>query len=105
MRLLFTDESFLVAGTPKPGIPFLAYSDAVLVDPANRYLYFISCIKGRTASPSTWRTYADHLYDFFCFLEENDLSWHQVGRTHLAGWRDGMRSRGLKRSSRWMAWM
>ncbi|HGM6784989.1 TPA: tyrosine-type recombinase/integrase [Pseudomonas aeruginosa] len=99
MRLLFTDESFLVAGIPKPGIPFLAYSDAVLVDPANRYLYFISCIKGRTSAPTTWRTYADHLYDFFCFLEENDLSWRQVGRSHLAGWRDGMRSRGLKRST------
>jgi site-specific recombinase XerD len=99
VRLFFTDATFLSAGSPKPGIPFLADSEAVLVDSANRYLFYIACIKGRTSAPSTWSTYGDHLYEFFSFLEENDLVWNHVGESQVAAWRNGMLARGLKRTT------
>lgn len=97
MRLFLTDQTFLFKGVPTPGVPFLADSNAVLVEPANRYLHFIACIKGRTAAPSTWCTYGDHLYDFFAFLEENDFTWNRIDESHVAAWRNGMVARGLKR--------
>lgn len=99
MRLFFTDKEFACGGSPRPGVPFLADSQARLVDSANRYLYYVSCIRGRTAAPATWRTYGEHLYEFFSFLEENDLLWDRVGTAELAGWRNGMLGRGLTRTT------
>jgi site-specific recombinase XerD len=59
----------------------------------------VSCISGRTRAETTRRTYADHLYEFFSFLEENDLAWNSVSQSYLAAWRNGMQERGLKRST------
>ncbi|WP_238173892.1 hypothetical protein [Pseudomonas aeruginosa] len=69
MRVFYTDESFELNGVPLPGIPFLANAGAELIESANRYLFHIAVVRGRTRSPATWRTYADHLYEFFSFLE------------------------------------
>lgn len=99
MRLFQTDETFIKNGVPLPGIPFLASSKAQLVEPANRYLFYISAIRGRTRSPATWQTYADHLYEYFSFLEENDLNWRDIGQEHLAVWRNSMLDRGLSRNT------
>ncbi len=99
VRLIFTDNTFSVAGVPAPGVPFLIDGEGALVEAANRYLYFVSCISGRTRAETTHRTYADHLYDFFSFLEENDLAWDSVSQSHLAAWRNGMQERNLKRTT------
>ncbi|WKA34207.1 hypothetical protein QYE79_26655 [Pseudomonas aeruginosa] len=64
MRVFYTDESFELNGVPLPGIPFLANAGAELIESANRYLFHIAVVRGRTRSPATWRTYADHLYEF-----------------------------------------
>lgn len=99
MRLIFTDKTFSVAGVPAPGVPFLINVKGELVEAANRYLYFVSCISGRTRAETTHRTYADHLYDFFSFLEENDLKWDSVSCSYIAAWRNGMQERELKRTT------
>jgi len=99
MRLFYTDEGFKKNGVSLPGIPFLADSAAELVDPANRYLFYVAVVRGRTRSPATWRTYADHLYEFFSFLEENDLPWGQVTQEQVAVWRNSMLDRRLSRST------
>lgn len=99
MQLFFTDEQFKKSGVSLPGIPFLANDQAELVEPANRFLFHIAAVRGRTRSEVTWRTYADHLYDFFSFLEENELGWDVVISTHLAAWRNGMLERGVQRST------
>lgn len=99
MRLFSTDENFKKNGVSLPGIPFLANTDAELVEPANRYLFHIAAVRGRTRSPATWQTYADHLYEFFSFLEENDLVWNHVGQDQVAVWRNMMLDRGLSRST------
>lgn len=99
MRIFYTDNGFKANGVSLPGIPFLADSYGNLIEPANRYLYFISAIKGRTASPKTWKTYADHLYEFFSFLEENGLVWNCLEAVHLASWRNSMLARQLARQT------
>lgn len=99
MRQFYTDENFKKMGASLPGIPFLANAEAELIEPANRYLFHIAAIRGRTRSPATWRTYADHLYEFFSFLEENGLVWNCVGQEQIAIWRNMMLSRGLSRST------
>jgi site-specific recombinase XerD len=99
VRLIFTDNTFTVAGVPAPGVPFLINVGGELVEAANRYLYYMSYISGRTTAETTRRTYADHLYDFFSFLEENDLAWDSVNHSYLAAWRNGMQERGLKRTT------
>jgi site-specific recombinase XerD len=99
MRLFCTNENFKKNGVSLPGIPFLANAKAELVEPANRYLFYIAAIRGRTRSPATWQTYADHLYEFFSFLEENDLAWNQVDQAHVAVWRNMMLDQRLSRST------
>jgi len=99
MRLFCTDRSFKKNGVSLSGIPFLANAEAELVESANRYLFYIAAVRGRTRSPATWQTYADHLYEFFSFLEENDLVWNHVGQEQIAVWRNMMLDRGLNRST------
>ena len=99
MRIFFTNDAFVKHGTAMPGIPFLADASAQLVESANRYLYHVAAIRGRTRSRNTWRTYGDHLYEFFAFLEANSLLWNVVGESHIAAWRNQMLSRHLKRDT------
>lgn len=93
MRLYNTDSSYVVAGMARPGIPFLCDEQLELVGPPNRYLDHIAVVRGRTRSPNTWRTYGEHLYDYFSFLEANDLDWSTADERTLAAWRDGMAER------------
>lgn len=99
MRLFLTDQTFKVHGQAYPGIPFMVDDEMVLADVPNAYLFHVAVVKGRTASPRTWETYGNHLYEFFGFLEANSLVWNHVNETHLAAWRDAMLERGCKRNT------
>lgn len=99
MKLFFTDSTFVVAGMSRPGVPFLCDEEMELVSPPNKYLLFIATVKGRTRSPRTWETYGNHLYEFFSFLEANDLPWDGVNQSQIAAWRDAMLERKCARST------
>ena len=99
MDLFFTNDTFLIEGQPRPNVPFLCNDEMELVTPANRWLRHVAIIKGRTRSPQTWRTYGANLYEFFAFLEANELPWDQVNQSQIAAWRDSMLERGCKRST------
>ncbi len=99
MKLFLTDSAFKVHGQPYAGVPFLVDDDMALVSAPNDYLFHVAVVKGRTASPKTWQTYGNHLYEFFGFLESNDLGWINVNQTHFAAWRDSMLARGCARST------
>lgn len=99
MRLFFSDDQFQVHGQSYPGVPFLVDQEMALVDAPNDYLQYVAVVRGRTRSPKTWEAYGNHLYEFFSFLEANDLVWGQVNQTHFAAWRDSMLERGNKRST------
>ncbi len=99
MKLFFTDSTFVVAGMPRSKVPFLCDEEMELVSPPNKYLLHVATVKGRTRSPRTWETYANHLYEFFSFLESNDLPWDGVNQTQIAAWRDAMLERKCARST------
>lgn len=99
MDLFFTDASFEVERVPYPGIPFLCNKEMELVAEPNRWLWHVAVVKGCTRSPQTWRTYGENIYEFFGFLEANDLQWDSVSQSQIAAWRDAMLERGCKRST------
>lgn len=99
MELSFTGPEFKLNNVSFSDIPFLTDQDMKLVNVPNKYLYEIALVHGRTRSPRTWKTYGNHLYEFFSFLEENNLEWQNVDQAQIAIWRNAMLDRGLRRST------
>lgn len=99
MRMFLTDQEFVWNGIPRPNIPFLCNVEMELLAAPNEYLRFVATVKGRTRSERTWVTYGQHLYEFFAFLEANDLPWDAVNQTQIAAWRDTMLERKCARST------
>lgn len=62
---------------PPVGMPYLVDENGHEVEAPNAYLLYVAQHKGRTRSPRTWATYGYHLYDFFGFLEANQMHWDQ----------------------------
>ncbi|MFA8446354.1 tyrosine-type recombinase/integrase [Ralstonia wenshanensis] len=48
------------------------------VSVANDYLLWVSLENANTASQSTWRSYAETLYDYFSWLSANRLAWDSM---------------------------
>jgi site-specific recombinase XerD len=99
MRLFVTDAEFAMHGVTYPGIPFLCDKEMELVTAPNQYLRYVAVVRGRTRSPRTWQTYGHHLYEYFAFLEANDLAWDSVNQSQIASWRDTMLKRSCTRST------
>jgi site-specific recombinase XerD len=99
VKLLLTNSEFVWKGVARPGIPFLCDKEMELVAAPNEYLRYVATVKGRTRSEKTWMTYGHHLYEFFAFLEENELKWDAVNQSHIAAWRDSMLERECARST------
>ena len=99
MKMFFTDYSFVVAGQPRPHVPFLCDAEMELITAPNDYLRHVAMVKGRTRSKNTWRTYGSALLEFFAFLEDNGLAWDAVNQTQIVAWRDAMLERGCQRST------
>jgi site-specific recombinase XerD len=99
MELFYTGEDFRLQGVPHGGIPFLLDNTMKEVVAVNDYLYHIAVVRGRTASPATWKAYAESLYDFFSFLEANDLEWCRVTSEPIAVWRNAMVERRLAKTT------
>lgn len=99
MKLFYTDSSFVVAGQPRPNVPFLCDGEMELVLAPNEYLRFVATVKGKTRAERTWQTYGGHLLEFFAFLEENNLTWDSVNQSQIAAWRDAMLERGCTRNT------
>jgi len=99
MRLFFTNSEFIWKGQARPNIPFLCDKEMELVAAPNEYLRFVATVMGRTRSEKTWETYGNHLYEFFGFMDDNDLRWDAVNETQIAAWRDAMLERKCARST------
>lgn len=67
--------------------PFLLDAMMYPVTAVNSWLREIAQ-DGATSSPITWKTYAYHLFDFFSFLEENNLDWRSIRAKTLFNYRD-----------------
>gem|GEM_PF-155360 len=75
MRIFYTTREFVYKGVPCPGVPFLCSSDMEFSLIVNDYLLWLSLENANTASPSTWKSQAEALYDYFSWLETNNLVW------------------------------
>lgn len=99
MKLFLTTDDFVWKGVPRPSVPFLCDRQMELVAAPNHYLRYVATFRGRTRSENTWLTYGQHLYEFFAFLEDNNLAWGNVDQAQIAAWRDAMLERGCQRST------
>jgi integrase len=81
MRIFTTTNDFKYKGLSYPGIPFLSNEDMELIKITNDYLLWLSLENSNTSSPATWRSHAESLYDYFSWLEANDLHWDENQKT------------------------
>ena len=82
------------------GFPILIKESMQIIEPAFRYLLYIAIISGRTRSPKTVRTYAEHLLDWFDTLEQSDLVWDEIQTETLARYRNRHLTRVSQRTKR-----
>ncbi len=75
MRLVLADTNLVVQGRPYPGFPLLIGRDGSAVEPAQSFLWDELAANGRAQSPLTWAKHGRDLYDYFAFLEANNLDW------------------------------
>lgn len=92
MELIWATEDLRLAGMSYEGLPILLDKDMASVEPANRFLRYQLVHRGRVASVKSWKTFGQHIYDFFSFLEANNLRWDErrglEGESQLAAYRD-----------------
>lgn len=91
MVLIWATEVFVIGGHPYPGFPILLWDTMASCVPANQFLrYFL--LRGTIGSSKSWPSTGRALYDFFSFLQANDLDWRDVDRGEakniVAGYRD-----------------
>ncbi len=96
MELCFTDDTYVVHGAPCPRVPFIVDKFMEEVRPVNDYLYYLRVKRGWTGSVMTPKTYAEAIYDFLRFCEENGLEWNRVTFAHLIAWRNLQRRQNLE---------
>lgn len=77
MLLIKSTTDFKVNGLPYAGVPILVNSEMQVVLPVLRFVIYQLVQNGRIQSLKTIQSYANSLYDFFSFLEANNLSWDQ----------------------------
>jgi integrase/recombinase XerD len=77
------------AGIPA-GFPILLTDRMVIIEPAFAFLLELVTVPGRSHSPETLRTYAEHLHDWFDSLEQSALDWREAGEETIAAYRNRM---------------
>jgi site-specific recombinase XerD len=78
-----------VSGIPA-GFPILLDDKMAIIEAAFAFLLEIATVPGRSHSPETLRTYAEHLHDWFDSLEQSALDWREVGEETVAAYRNRM---------------
>ncbi|MFJ4455951.1 tyrosine-type recombinase/integrase [Pseudomonas sp. NPDC089392] len=79
MELVWATGDFVIAGRPYPGFPILLWDSMESCAPANDFLRHY-LLRGGIGSKKSWPSTARALYDFFSFLQSNDLDWRDVDR-------------------------
>jgi integrase/recombinase XerD len=78
VRLLLADANLVVQGRTYAGFPLLVGRDGDVVEPAQTFLWDELAANGRAQSAHTWAKYGRDMYDYFAFLEANNLDWRAV---------------------------
>jgi integrase/recombinase XerD len=82
MRLIFATADFIVEGRSFDGFPILINNEGWALEPAQSFLWQVLVINGAIESKLTWEAYGRRLYDYFAFLEANNLEWNEESKPH-----------------------
>jgi site-specific recombinase XerD len=82
MRLVFATKDLTQAGRSFEGFPLLIGADGWPVEPAQSFLWHTLVESGESLSELTWEAYGRRLYDYFAFLEANQLAWNDESPAH-----------------------
>ena len=77
MQLITSSNEFTFKGIPYPGMPILIDNDCEIVKPAFQFIVYLTIQDARVQSHRTINNYASALYDYFSFIEANQLSWDE----------------------------
>lgn len=82
MRLVFATKDLFLSGRSFEGFPLLLGADGWPVEPVQTFLWNVLVESGESLSDLTWEAYGRRLYDYFAFLEANQLSWSDESPAH-----------------------
>jgi len=83
MEIIYTDDNFTHAGQSYPDIPILIDKECEIVTPVFQFMTYLVIQDARVQSLSTIKSYATSLYDYFSFLEVNELIWNEPYLQHV----------------------
>lgn len=82
MRLVMATADLIVAGRPFAGFPLLLSKDGWPLEPAQSFLWNALVTDGTVESKLTWEAYGRRLFDYFAFLDANNLNWDEDEKPH-----------------------
>ncbi|HCL6312622.1 tyrosine-type recombinase/integrase (plasmid) [Citrobacter freundii] len=82
MRLVFATKDLNLVDRSFEGFPLLIGFDGWPVEPAQSFLWHILIESGESLSVLTWEAYGRRLYDYFAFLDANQLAWDDESPSH-----------------------
>lgn len=90
MHLFFSTSDFHIYGVHYEKFPLLLDSEMNLIEEVFLFLTHHCIKRGRVNSKKSWEAYGQTMYDYFSFLEANNLNWSQINPNHsiLAAYRD-----------------
>lgn len=78
MKLVFSTSKFKVGNRSYAGFPILLHNSMKTFNEGMSFLTYHCIKRGRVASKRSWVTYGRDLYDFFAFVEANNLNWRSI---------------------------
>lgn len=88
--ILYTSDACVIRGTKQSGIPILIDEWNQVVWPVVQYFTYLRVVEAR--SPSSLKTYADHLRMFWEFLASEKIDWKDVDDDLLTTFRNRQKS-------------
>jgi site-specific recombinase XerD len=79
MYLIKATDDYVLAGLPMEGFPIVLWEDLTSCIEVNEFLRFYLS-RGAIESKRSWEAIGRALYDYFGFLEANDLQWTDMDR-------------------------
>jgi len=77
MKLINTNHHFVISEQAYPDVPILINSKSEIVEPVFKFIIYLVIQDGRVQSMRTVKNYADALYDYFSFLDANNIEWDE----------------------------
>jgi site-specific recombinase XerD len=96
MKLVFSTSHFTIHGIPYQDFPILLDKNMDIFAEVLEWLVYYCIKRGAVQSKNSWETYGRDAYDYFAFIEANNLDWRSINsRTEdrlLAVYRDASMS-------------